>query len=130
MPHSSKGCWELISAAASSVSRKRQDKTFKIQAFRDKPCRDYIKQFITIYKAIYLFKSCLLISFSERKFDIKCFSCHEGCDPVHHEKRTFVLLCSRHQSDTKKSTLNRVNLRLTSGRRGKSKSSGQYTSPV
>lgn len=58
VPHSSKGCWELMSPAASSVSRKRGENTFNALAPTD---QDWSGDIIAIYAVIYLFKSCLLI---------------------------------------------------------------------
>lgn len=60
MPHTSKGCWLLISAA-SSVGRKRQKKESSNEG--TSLYSDYIKQFNTIYTVIYRSEYLLLRKF-------------------------------------------------------------------
>lgn len=88
----------------------------KIQAFRDKLCSDYIKQFIIMYTSIYPCKSYLLISFSERKsiwlkvfqLSLRLWSGNE---------KQICVRCVRYIDAAQRNLLNHVDLRLTGGRR-------------
>lgn len=100
VPHSSKGCCELFSAAASSVG-KEEIRHFKFKLLGTN-CRGYIKQLITIYTAIYQLTSYFFVAFSKRKWVF-----HWGCDPIHDEDSVFV---------TQRNLLNHFHLRLTSVR--------------